>query len=118
MTITLNPTECQDLYDFILNNRKTGLPEIKKVKEAILSGEQLEEVYNIVADNRAKSRGTNLYLETTENGDVAKIEYEAVKIPPKPIITPRIAQCECGRQYENELDKCPKCGKGNPRLYP
>ena len=90
MTVILEPKESQDLYDFILGKRKPRLPETKKIKEgAILTAEQLEEVYNIVANNRAKTRGTKLYFEVNQDGDVSKIDFETVKIPSEPIVTPR-----------------------------
>jgi hypothetical protein len=89
MTITLSPTESQDLYDFVLNHRNTGLPEIKKVKEVILSLQQLKDIYNIVANNRAKTRGTELYLDVNDNGEVTNIEYDEINMRPEDIVTPR-----------------------------
>ena len=94
MTITLSPTESQDLYDFVLNHRNTGLPQIKKVKEAILTLEQLKGIYNIVANNRAKTRGTELYLDVNENGEIINIEYDEINLRPQEIVTPRIKECQ------------------------
>ena len=116
MTITLSPTESQDLYDFVLNNRSTGLPEIKKVKQAILTLQQLKDIYNIVANNRAKTRGTELYLDVNDNGEVTNIEYDEIKIRPQEIVTPKIKECsQCGKNFENVLPACPKCGAENKR---
>jgi hypothetical protein len=115
MTVILEPKESQDLYEFVLNNR-SKLPPMYKAGDTTLTTQQLEEIYDIVATNRAKSRGTRLALEINDDGEVSKIEYEAVKIPPQEIITPKIKQCpHCDKQFENALPKCPKCGKENIR---
>ena len=113
MTVILEPKESQELYEFVLNNR-SKLPPIYKARDTTLTTQQLKEIYDIVASNRAKSRGTRLDLQVNDDGDVSKIEYEAVKIAPQEIITPKIKQCpSCNKQFENALPKCPKCGNEN-----
>jgi hypothetical protein len=115
MTVLLEPKESQDLYDFVLNNRGK-LPPIHNIRNVILTADQLEEIYDIVATNRAKTRGTRLYFETNDDGDVSKIEYAEIKIPPENIITPRIKECpHCHKRFENALAQCPNCGKDNER---
>lgn len=111
--ITLEPKQSQELYDFVINER-SKLPATYDYDDAVLTKDQLLEIYDIVATNRAKSRGTRLAVEVNDDGDVSNIEYEAVKIPPQEIITPKIKQCpSCNKQFENALPKCPKCGNEN-----
>jgi hypothetical protein len=77
----LEPQESQKFYEFIMANRKK-LPEIyEKIEGVKLAKPQLEEIYDIIARNRANSRGTRLILTTVENGEVTKIKGDPVKIP-------------------------------------
>ena len=115
MTKILEPKESQELYDFVLSNR-TKLPPIHNIRDIILTAEQLREIYDIVATNRVKSRGTKLYFETSDDGDVTKIEYDEIKIRPQEIITPRRKNWTgCGKEFENVLSACPNCGAENKR---
>ena len=84
----MEPVESQQLYEFILNN-KTKLPPTYKIRNMTLMAEQLREVYDMVATNRAKTRGTRLYFETDDDGDVSKIEYAEIKVAPENIPRPR-----------------------------
>ena len=115
MTEIMEPVESQQLYDFVINNR-TKLPPTYRIRNMMLSAEQLREIYDIVATNRAKSKGTRLYFETSDDGDVSKIEYTEIKVPPQEIVTPRRKNCTgCGKEFENVLPKCPNCGAENKR---
>lgn len=82
MTKIIEPVGSQQLYEFILNN-KNKLPSTYRIKNMTLTAKQLEEIYEIVSTNRAKTRGTRLSFETNEDGDVQSIEYEAIIIAPK-----------------------------------
>lgn len=114
-TEIIDPTESQQLYEYVLNNN-TKLPPSMSVRNMILTTEQLKEIYDIVATNRAKTKGTRLYLEVSNDGQVSKIEYAEIKVPPEEIITPRFKECpDCNKQFDNVLDRCPKCGKTNER---
>ena len=112
--INFGPTQSYDLWEMILAHR---------TEDSILFGDleikrkHINEIYDIILTNRARTKGTVLTIQTDDAGAIQNIDSQAVRIAPKPIITPKITQCsQCKRQYENELDKCPKCGKGNPRL--
>ena len=101
MTEILEPKESQDLYDFILTN-KTKLPPTYRIRNMMLTAEQLREIYDMVATNRAKSRGTRLYFETSDDGDVSKIEYAEIKVPPQDIVTPRPKDKREKKESENQ----------------
>jgi len=84
----MEPVESQELYEFVINNR-TKLPPKHQIRNMTLTAEQLREVYDIVATNRAKTRGTRLYFEIGDDGNITKIEYAEIKVPPRDIVTPR-----------------------------
>lgn len=88
MTQIIEPVESQQLYDFVINNR-TKLPPTYRIRNMMLTADQLKEIYDIVATKRAKTRGTRLYFQVNDDGDVTKIESAEIKIPPEHIVTPR-----------------------------
>ena len=90
--ITLEPKQSQELYDFVINER-SKLPPTYDYGDAVLTKDQLLKIYDIVATNRAKSRGTKLYFESSDDGDVTNIEYDEIKIRPQEIVTPRRKNC-------------------------
>ena len=92
VTITLDPEQSQEIYEYVINER-TKLPISYDYGDAVLAKDQLLEIYEYVASNRAKTRGTKLYLEVKDSGDVVTIVSEAIKIAPEEIITPRRKNC-------------------------
>jgi hypothetical protein len=94
MNIHVDPVNSQKIYEFILGelSRDNKLPETYKFEDLVFNTKHLEQIYDIMLTNRARTRGTILMLEVTDKGDVTKITgNQAIKIAPQEIPKPRPA---------------------------